>query len=613
MDNSFITGINYLASNAGIKMWTNFDPVIIDNDLRKIKSLKIDVIRIFPLWSDFQPVSMIYECNGKEQMLGFKGDNLLPDTYVGRAGLDNNMLERFETVLDLAYKHGLKVYIGILSGWLSGRLFVPPVLEGRSLTSDPLALKMEMDFIRVFVERFRNKPAVAGWASGNETDCLSDASWDERLAWQTMMRNAIKAADPHHPVLSDMHPLRSYGTHNVAKRRDIFDVATIHTYAYFTPYCLNEPIDSMRGLLQSTCEAAVYSGVLGIPCLMEETGTVGEFVCSRNITANYAKTNLYSAWANGASGLVWWCGFDQWHLEYPPYSKDALERELGVFYKDGNEKPVAVTFRDFKETIEAFDFKITPPKTDAVCIMGKQNDFSIPLGAYVLSKQAGFNITYAYETSVPKSNCYIIPCMYNSVDGRIFKRLMEDVKNGATLYMSYDNWINISRSEETIGSILERNYLRGKPLETEDGEKYNVQVKLQLTPTKSKVLLKEKDDNPILTEYKYGKGKIIFCAIPCEKLFSESFGGEHNLLLNIYKSIARNIPLSVTKNAKEIGITEHVLTDGRKIIVAINYSNTTVYDTLTFNNVSFKKCYLGDIKDNHISLKPHDVAIFEIA
>lgn len=611
-NNEFITGINYLASNAGIKMWTNFDPTIIDEDLKKLKNLKIDVIRIFPLWSEFQPVHMIYECKGKEQMAGFKGDALLPDTYEGRAGLDTVMLDRFETVLDLAEKHNIKVYVGLLSGWLSGRLFVPPILEGRNLTSDPLALKMEMDFIRVFVERFRDKPAIAGWASGNETDCISDVSWDERLAWQTMMRNAIKAADPFHPVLNDMHPLRSYGTHTVAKRRDIFDLATIHPYAYFTPYCLNEPIDSMRGLLQATCETAVYSSVLNIPCLVEEAGTVGEFVCSREVTANYAKTNLYSSWANGAIGMIWWCGFDQWHLDYPPYSKDSLERELGVLDKDGNEKPVAVAFREFKDTITSLDFNITAPKTDAVCIMGRQDEFSIPLGAYILSKQAGFNISYAYENSIPQSDCYIIPCMYSSVDGRIFNTLMERVQQGATLYMSYDNWINIARAENTIGSVLVRNYLRGEPLETENGEKYNVNVKLELSPTKANVLLKEKDGNPILTEYHYGKGKILFCSIPCEKLYAESFGGENNTLLRIYKSIARNVPLSIRKNEKEIGITEHNLPDGRKIIVAINYSNHTITDTLSYHGACFKKAHIGTVNQNKISLNPHDIAIFEI-
>lgn len=608
----YVTGVNYLASNAGIKMWLDFDPKVIDEDFKKLKELKIDVIRIFPLWSVFQPVYQIYECKGKEQMLAFKGDNLFPDTYEGRAGLDTEMLDKFEIVLDLAHKHGLKAYIGMLSGWLSGRLFCPPALEGRNLTSDPLALKLEMDFIRVFVERFRDKPAVAGWASGNETDCLSDVDWDERLAWQTMMRNAIKAADPNHPVLNDMHPLRRYGVHTVAKRRDLFDLATIHPYSYFTPYTMNEPLDGMRNLLLSSCEANVYSSVLRIPCLMEETGTVGEFVCSRDITANYAKTSLFTGWADGASGMLWWCGFDYWHLDYPPYSKDPLERELGLLEVDRSEKPAAVAFREFKETIEALPFNITPPKSDAVCILSKQDEFAIPLGAYVLSKQAGIQITFAHESSIPKSDIYLIPTMYNGVDGRIFSKLLEEVREGATLYMSYDNWVNVSQCEQLTGNELIRNSFRGEPLVTENGEKYKVDVKLELKPTKSDVIVKEQDGNPILTEFKYGKGYILFCAIPTEKIFGEAHTSDLPALLKIYKAIAKHANLSVTKTAKEITVTEHTLEKGQKVIVAINCSNKAIEDTLTFNGVTLGKVYEGNINGNKISLEPHGVAIFEI-
>ena len=46
--NGFVTGVNYWASNAGIKMWSDFDEKAIDNDFAKIASLKMDIVRIFP-------------------------------------------------------------------------------------------------------------------------------------------------------------------------------------------------------------------------------------------------------------------------------------------------------------------------------------------------------------------------------------------------------------------------------------------------------------------------------------------------------------------------------------------------------------------------------------
>ena len=55
----FVTGANYWASNAGINMWREFDESVIDDDFRRLKELKLDIVRVFPLWSDFQPIKML--------------------------------------------------------------------------------------------------------------------------------------------------------------------------------------------------------------------------------------------------------------------------------------------------------------------------------------------------------------------------------------------------------------------------------------------------------------------------------------------------------------------------------------------------------------------------
>ncbi len=344
---------------------------------------------------------------------------------------------------------------------------------------------------------------------------------------------------------------------------------------------------------------------------MEETGTVGEFVCSRDVTANYAKANLYSGWANGSNGMIWWCAFNQSHLNYPPYTADPLERELGVLESDYTEKPVAKEFRKFKETINSLPFTLTAPKIDAVCVMGSQKEFGIMLGAYVLSKQAGINITYAHESSIPESNCYIIPSMVDAIDSRILDKILERVNNGATLYMSYSNWINLYNLENVTGNILVRNNFRGTPLVCE-GEKLNAEVRLELNPTKSNVRLSEEDGNPFVTEHKYGKGTVIFCTAPIEKLYGEAHTSDLPVMLKTYKIIAEKLNLSVTKTVKEIGITEHTLENDKRVIVAINYSNKPVEDTLQFNGVDCGNVYFGNIKDTKISIEPCGAAIFEI-
>ena len=61
----YVTGVNYWASNAGIKMWSDFDETVIDNDFKKLADIKMDVVRLFPLWSEFQPLCQLYAGGGR--------------------------------------------------------------------------------------------------------------------------------------------------------------------------------------------------------------------------------------------------------------------------------------------------------------------------------------------------------------------------------------------------------------------------------------------------------------------------------------------------------------------------------------------------------------------
>ena len=82
--------------------------------------------------------------------------------------------------------------------------------------------------------------------------------------------------------------------------------------------------------------------------------------------------------------------------------------------------------------------------------------------------------------------------------------------------------------------------------------------------------MSEDDSNPFLTVSNYGNGKVIFCAAPIEKQFSETVGEPDAGLYEVYKIIAKYLDLKITRNDKHIGITLHTLKDGTDIAVAIN-------------------------------------------
>ena len=55
--NDFFTGCNYWASHAGIYMWRNWSAADVERDLELLAAHNMNVLRVFPLWPDFQPLT----------------------------------------------------------------------------------------------------------------------------------------------------------------------------------------------------------------------------------------------------------------------------------------------------------------------------------------------------------------------------------------------------------------------------------------------------------------------------------------------------------------------------------------------------------------------------
>ena len=153
---TFFTGCNYWASHAGTNMWRDWNAEAVENDFKRLAEANIKVVRLFPRWDDFQPLRMHFAGGNEPYELRLREDPL-PFTEAGRAGVDIVMADRFETVCDLAQKYGIKLIVGLVTGWMSGRLFVPPAVYGRDMLTDPFALKWETRFVRHFVRTFRDR------------------------------------------------------------------------------------------------------------------------------------------------------------------------------------------------------------------------------------------------------------------------------------------------------------------------------------------------------------------------------------------------------------------------------------------------------------------------
>ena len=585
----FWLGCNYWASHAGTAMWSDWRPEVVESDLDRLAGIGTDTLRVFPLWPDFQPLHLLREWRGHAKEYRF-GETPLPETEEGRNGVSSVMLDRFGILADLAHARGMRLLPGLVTGWMSGRLFVPPALEGKNIVTDPEAVMWQGRFVRTFVRRFRDHPAIAAWDLGNECNCLGDAgSREAAWQWTACIAGAIRSEDPARPVISGMHSLHATPVLGPASRThpwtiedqgELTDILTVHPYPLFTPHCDRDPIDTVRSGLHATAEGVLYADIGGKPCLAEEVGTLGPSIASDETAGRYLRSLLYSLWSHGNRGMLWWCAADQRHLEGAPYDWCALERELGLIRADGSAKPVAHEIASF-----AAFLKEAPPLPErlreAVCILGEGQDaWGAAFASFILAKQAGFDLVFQ-NTGQPlrEAPLYLLPSITTQPKRRFDLALLEKVRAGATLYVSIDSpWLSDLR--ELFGVEVQTRCQRTGPASLVWGkETFSIGSghRLDIIPKEAEVLATEPDGNPAFTRMPCGKGTIYFLSVPLETWLIQQPGVFHKAdappWRRFYEEISAGVRAGrvLKTEALQVGITEHPRDDRFRYAVAVNY------------------------------------------
>jgi len=349
----FLIGCNYWASNAGCFMWKQFDKQVVEKDLALLKEYGVNCIRIFPTWDDFQPIAEnpIPKSNFFNSM-SYKvrvNEKILSDQKFPLSGLSEEKLEQFKTVLDIAKKNGMKVIVAFITGWMSGRLFTPPAIEGKNLINDPEALMWMRRYIKKFVREVKNEKAIVEWGLGNECNCLSPANtMFEAYQWTATVVDAIRTEDNSRPIDSGMHGLASGISDNdegntwfLEHQGELCDALCTHPYPSPTVGGDVEPYTRLRTTCLPTAQTLYYAGVSGKPAYIQESGTFSQTIGSDQMSADFMRIQILSSIANNFLGYQWWCAWNQNHLEFPPYTWAMIERELGMFEDDHSPKPSA--------------------------------------------------------------------------------------------------------------------------------------------------------------------------------------------------------------------------------------------------------------------------------
>ena len=450
----FVVGCNYWASHAGTRMWAEWDPEVVERDFRLLSDAGLQLLRVFPLWPDFQPIHLLRGGGGRP--VEFRhGEAPLPDDPLRQAGLSHQAMEQFATFLDLAEKHRLKLLIGLLTGWMSGRLHLPPALEDLNPLTDPVAIQWEVRFVREFVGHFKAHPAIIGWDLGNECNCMGSATREQAYVWAATIANAIRAADPTRPVVSGMHGLSPTGAWRITDQAELTDLLCTHPYPIFTPHCDQDPVNTIRTILHSTAESRYYADIGGKPCLCQEIGTLGPVIASEKIAADFIRSCLFSLWANDCHGLVWWCANEQTELAHAPYDWHAVERELGLLRIDGSPKPVLNTITDFRRFLDQLPFRVLPQRArEAVCILTEDQDhWGVAYRTFILAKQAVRSRvrTLRSRSWRSRSTCSL-PQRSRDDPAPPLARTLEKVEAGATLHLARHRATQQLRADNRSGA-----------------------------------------------------------------------------------------------------------------------------------------------------------------
>ena len=611
--NNFMLGCNYWASHAGIEMWMNWDRDQVEKDFKVLSENGIKHIRVFPLWRDFQPVMSVMAAGAKHREYLMEGCIYPSNPYF----LDETMLDHFETFCDLAKKYNFKIIVGLITGFMSGRTFIPNALNNMNLFTDATALQFQMLFIKGFIGRFKSRKEIIAWNPGNECNNLSSLSKHDRprsaaFTWLMLISNAIRAADATRPVISGMHGLKvENDTWLIEDQTECFDMMTTHPYPSFVPHCSIDPINSIRTLMHATAESMFYSNVADRPCLVEEIGTLSHNICNDDISADFLRVNLFSTWSHGMTGLLWWCAHDQDKLTTPPYNWCMLERELGMTTSDLKPKKYLNELKKFSAWLDTLDFKLDKLLIDAHIILShKQDNWGIGYMSFILGKQAGVTLDFVSPNQdIPDGEVYFMPstCEDKPLYSDKYEQLKKKVEDGAILYISNENGF-FTQFEQFIGNTViekEQVNISGKfHLNSEEFE-YKSNIHYKLAPITSKVLAVDDRGDPIVTVNNYGKGKVYYLAFPLEKMLCNKNRAFDSNAHKIYEYILKDVIAKkdvISINSK-IGIAQN-----GNIITVINYSDRTMDTNLKFNNKTIKDIYYG----NPQKLSPCDAAVFSI-
>lgn len=622
---NFSLGINYWDSKSAINMWENFDIQTVRKDFEKLKAAKITHLRIFPLWTVFQPISALND--GYEYRMG---EAPLPDTEAGRAGVSEEACRNFECFCKLAREYDLKLIVGLITGHMSFRNYVPPAFVGKNIISDPTVIKWQLRFVRYFVSRFKGSEAIVGWDLGNEVNNFANSvSNDQFYLWCSTISSAIRVCDPSRPVITGFGSSNRIdsGSSRLTEIGEYADWNTVHPYSIF--YTASDPVASMKCILDLPYSCRLNSDICHTPTFVQEFGAIGYMNCSERTEAQFYRAAAHTAFAHNCHSIMWWCAFDQGQMEYAPYDWNNIGSDYGFFDCNRNAKPIVSENIAFSEFLKKIDGKLPEYRTDAVILVprdegGADTKNDTLRAAFMLAKRANIDVKFSYALDpIPDSPLYLFTGLSGnkSITRRRLTELLEKVKDGSVLYISLNTALFRMIPELTGVQFSSRVVHKNSKTLVLDGHKLPIDsnTEYEIESVNSEILASDESNNPVFFCNQYGKGKIFFLTLPLETYLANRDGafykGNEPKYDLIYRKLssAAGIHRLADSNNPFIRLTEHPVNENETYVYAINYSMSSQSADISLPDGVKITTLLGEISDtHHLTLDADSAALFLI-
>ena len=586
----FFTGINYWASKNATRMWDEYDPGSVEADFVKLRDAGITHLRVFPLWPSFQPLTALYTPASPVEPYEYRfGEEPLPDTEAGRAGVSEEACRHFESFCSLAQKYGMKLIVGLITGHMSFRNFMPPAFVNLPLIGNSTVLKWQLRFVRYFVRRFRDQDCIAAWDLGNEVNNLAVAGVTTEAdfyTWCSAVADTIRANDETRPVVSGMDsssPER--GMVNLRMIGEVCDVHTCHPYNIFSTKA--DPLPTMKPILDPVFKCRMYEDLSKVPTFVQEFGAIGYLNCSEKTEASFYRGAAWAALTHGCHGVMWWCAFDQGQHRFAPYDWNNIGSDYGFFDRNGRAKPISAENVRFKTLLAKLPGgKLPPHRTDGVILVPRDNgdaDADKLRAAFLLGKQANLDFRFSYAPDpIPDAPLYVLPSLDSnqSIPARRIDELLTKVREGAVLYISLGNALFRDIPAVTGVEMAFRACVPEEKKLCLDGAELPVlcPVRYEVEKTDAEVLGRDAQGKPMFFAKRLGKGMVFFLTAPLENNAGTKpgvFWGDGQAAYSlVYRRLAdaAGIRRIADSDSSWIRLTEHPTDENCAYIAAVNYT-----------------------------------------